>query len=326
MHKSSMRFLWGDFRPIAVLPVLFKLYSRVLYMLGETMSRPLQAPQFAFRKYHQAQEVVFILRQLIEKAVEWRAPHLFVMDGDIKKAYDYVSHKAFAEAARENGISEILILAWLREWRSMKSIFKLDADTKSEEIERSRSLPQGDPAAPCLFNITLDRLASRFILLCRRKKWGKKLEDGTWVDIILFADNYWLVAVDHKMLENMTKAWLSLLAEYGWETPTEELTWCTTQDDGGTANIVINDKRTLRTKAAVGFKVLGTYVTFDNNYEVEIENRLTKADKAFWANWSLLGCVSVPLPKRLSVFKATVNASMLWCAGTWYLTRNKTKK
>ncbi len=30
-----------DFRPIAVLPVLYKLYSRVLYMLGETMSRSL---------------------------------------------------------------------------------------------------------------------------------------------------------------------------------------------------------------------------------------------------------------------------------------------
>ena len=100
-----------DFRPIAVLPVIFKLYSRVLYMLGDSMCKPLQAPQFAFRKFHQAHEVVFILRQLIEKAVEWRAPDLYVMDGDIKKAYDFVSHKAFAEAAREEGISEILIQA-----------------------------------------------------------------------------------------------------------------------------------------------------------------------------------------------------------------------
>ncbi len=37
--------------------------------------------------------------------------------GDIKKAYDLVSQKAFAEAARENGMSEILVLAWLREWK-----------------------------------------------------------------------------------------------------------------------------------------------------------------------------------------------------------------
>ncbi len=37
------------------------------------------------------------------------------------------------------------------------------------------------------------------------------------VDLILFADNYWLVATDHMLLENMTAAWLSLLEEYGWE-------------------------------------------------------------------------------------------------------------
>ncbi len=58
------------FRPIAVLPVFFKLYSRELYMLGETVCRSLEAPQFAFRKFNQAHEVVFILRQLIKKAVE----------------------------------------------------------------------------------------------------------------------------------------------------------------------------------------------------------------------------------------------------------------
>ncbi len=41
------------------------------------------------------------------------APHL--RDGrGIKKAYDYASHGAFAESAREKGMDEILILAWLR--------------------------------------------------------------------------------------------------------------------------------------------------------------------------------------------------------------------
>ncbi len=92
------------------------------------------------------------------------------------------------------------------------------------------------------------------------------------------------------------------------------------------AQIEINDKRTLRTEANVGFKVLGTYVTFDNRFEVEIEYRLMRADRAFWANWSLLGCVSVPLEKRLSVFTAAVNATMLWCAGTWNLTRAQNEK
>ncbi len=65
-----------DFRPIAVLPVIYKLYSRALDMLAATECRKLCAPHFDFRKFHQAHEVVFAMRQSVEKA------DLFVMDGD----------------------------------------------------------------------------------------------------------------------------------------------------------------------------------------------------------------------------------------------------
>ena len=93
-----------------------------------------------------------------------------------------------------------------------------------------------------LCNLVLDKLAVRFTALAKKGKWGKKLQGGTWVSIILFADNYRLVATDPEMLGKMTMAWLLLLGEYGWETPMEELTWCTTRDDGDTARIFIEEK------------------------------------------------------------------------------------
>ncbi len=62
LEKIANAFMVKDFRPIAVLPVLFKLYSRVIYMLGENVCRGISEPQFAFRKWHQAHEVVFIIR------------------------------------------------------------------------------------------------------------------------------------------------------------------------------------------------------------------------------------------------------------------------
>ena len=74
-----------DFRPIAVLPVIYKLYSRVMNMPAATTCEKLVSAQFAFRKFHQAHEVVFIFRQLVDKAVEWKAPQLYIMDGDIQE-------------------------------------------------------------------------------------------------------------------------------------------------------------------------------------------------------------------------------------------------
>ena len=94
----------------------------------------------------------------------------------------------------------------------------------------------------------------------------------------------------------------------------------------GVAHIEINEKRTLRTEANVGFRVLGAYVTLDNKFEVELENRLSRAARAFWASWSLLGCVSVPLQKRFAVLKATVTATLFWRAGSWNLTREQNER
>ncbi len=64
-----------------------------------------------------------------------------------------------------------------------------------------------------------------------------------------------------------------------------------------------------------GFKVLGTMVTFDNGFDGEVEHRLATATRTLWSNWELLWCVSIPLAKRLQVFRATVEASFFWCAG-----------
>ena len=73
----------------------------------------------------------------------------------------------------------------------MKSVFKLDSQTTSKEVDRTRSFPQGDPAAPMIFNLVLDTLAETFIKTAIQKGWGKKLQDGSWVNLIMFADNYW---------------------------------------------------------------------------------------------------------------------------------------
>ena len=96
----------------------------------------------------------------------------------------------------------------------------------------------------------------------------------------------------------MTDEWLRLLGEVGWETPTEDLTWCTTEKDDVSMSININAKLTRRTEATSGFRVLGTVVTFDNNFDVEVENRLARATRAFWASWEMLGCAGVPFFTR----------------------------
>ena len=79
-----------QFRPIAILPVIYKLFSKVLLFLAKPRMRQLRAPQFAFTAGFQTHEVVFIIRRVVEIVIEWNIP-VWVADGDIKKAYDNTS-------------------------------------------------------------------------------------------------------------------------------------------------------------------------------------------------------------------------------------------
>ena len=49
MARIADAKLVKDFRPIAVLPVIYKLYSRAMYMLTETACSRLVSAQIAFR-------------------------------------------------------------------------------------------------------------------------------------------------------------------------------------------------------------------------------------------------------------------------------------
>ena len=67
----------------------------------------------------------------------------------------------------------------------------------------------------------------------------------------------------------MSETWFALLAEYGWETPVEDLAWCTTLEDNEAAQFEVRGKKTQRTAAQVGFKVLCTMLTLDNKMDVD---------------------------------------------------------
>ena len=124
-----------------------------------------------------------------------------MLDGDLLKAYDYTRHSAVLAGLDAKGVPKILSAAWLRELGRCGSVFSLSEDIVSKPIRRIRSLLQGDPAAPFLFNVALDIPAAKFCRLADSRGWGYHLDGGFRVSLILFADNFWLFATSRKQLE-----------------------------------------------------------------------------------------------------------------------------
>ena len=71
-----------------------------------------------------SEEAVHCLRMLIEKSKEW-SWHLCILDGDVAQAYDFVRHRDVATALVLKGVPKIIVAAFIRSVRGMKSTFKL---------------------------------------------------------------------------------------------------------------------------------------------------------------------------------------------------------
>ena len=122
-----------------------------------------------------------------------------------------------------------------------------------------------------------------------------RLQDKSWVNLILFADKYWLVATSPSMLSDMANEWLRLLGEVGWDTPTADLTWCTTAEDEFKSDIRVNGTNTMRAERKKGFKVLGTMITFDNALDVEGRKSPHEGDKDVQGKLGTVGVRQYPV-------------------------------
>jgi len=318
----------SQFRPIAILSVLYKLYSRCLLRLCKGKLDHCVGEQYAFRSGYQTLEPIFILRMLIERACEWSQP-IFVADGDVLKAYDYSKHSEVCRSLQLRNVPMCIIASWIREWRRSCSIFKLDCETMSSPIPRRRSIPQGDPSGPKIFNSTLDLAAERFEATAQLKGWGVALEEygkGKRVALIKFADNFWLVSDRPEHLEQMVEHWLECLGGMGWSCPLSDIRWCTTAPDNSCVRVMVGGQLLERTPRKTGFKCLGTELSFDNRCGLEFSNRVTRAWRAFWANKHYFLCRDVDIVIRIRLLNILVAPVLFWASGAWHLTRVQLRK
>jgi hypothetical protein len=245
------------------------------------------------------------------------------LDGDIVKAYDYTRHDRIYDALLSRGVPYILAAGILREVVRPKAILKLGQTRGTKRLTRSRAIWQGDPMAPKLFNITLDGLAVIFDKEAQRRRWGWPIDmygKSKHICLVLFADNYWIVATSPKELQEANRYWQDLLLTYGWHTPVADTRYGTTAEDFEYLNdITYNDIAIPRVSRAVGFKALGTYLTFVTRHDVEFNRRINSAWGAFNKNKVVLCCKKAPIAQRLKFLQMVVCPALFWCSGSWTL-------
>ena len=158
VKKKNGKLTMGGFRPIAMLPTMYRLFSKNLQQLADQAIHTRYGPQYGHVPGRQAP--VFILRRMVEQANEWRIS-IFVMVCDVAAAFDHVSHHLITDAMEALQVPPVLVAAWIREYRGSETYVKLD-DILTPGVRCTRSVPQGDPYAANWFGAALDVPATAF--------------------------------------------------------------------------------------------------------------------------------------------------------------------
>jgi hypothetical protein len=176
----------GDFRPLSMLEVLYKIPSRILARrLSETLPTIIGEHQHGFMAGKGIQEPSLLATHLIQDAQLTGQP-LQLISLDIEKAFDRISHAVIIQALRAFGIPELLIQA-LQNY-VLIGMARVEVNgRKGILITVKTGSGQGDPLSSILFLIGSEPL-NRLIVAKFAEIMYTTME-RVKVGAILFADD-----------------------------------------------------------------------------------------------------------------------------------------
>lgn len=187
----------NNFRPIAIIPVLCKLFSRLVFnRIRDQLYERQSWDQFGFRPGLSCEHALLCFELIFSKASEWNLP-VWAASLDVRKAFDRILHEPLFDALRQHGVEEgyvsLLSLLYQQHTANVHGSLRFVVE---------RGVRQGDVLSPLLFICALE------IALVRCKaKFGQAglLMDkhGCRLTNLRFADDMLILACNPSELEDM---------------------------------------------------------------------------------------------------------------------------
>ena len=177
-----------NWRPIAVLKITYKIFSRLLYnRLRVVMDEQQPHDQTGFRPITGIDDAFVVLECLSSKSLEWNAPIWFA-SLDLTKAFDRIEYSPLFDALLQQGVPRCYCTLL---WKLYKG--QTGSVHGSERFNIERGVKQGDVISPILFNAGLEHAMRKW--KAKLVHHGVQLGHGSRLTNIRYADDLMLFAL-----------------------------------------------------------------------------------------------------------------------------------
>jgi len=339
--KGNLRCC-DNWRGIALLDVVGKMLGRIvqnrLQKLGEKV---LPESQCGFRKGRSCTDMIFMVRQLTEKAIEHDTMQYFVFV-DLRKAYDSVPRAALWLALLKLGVPETLVEIVKSFHDNMEAGVRVDGELL-EEFEVTNGLRQGCTMAPTLFNLYSCIVAERWaekvkeiddvgtLMLCKQDNHLFRRSTRNADEVLLkkgeFADDVVLLARSRDAACAAIRSYVEVASSLGLTVSfvkTKFVVVGTGVTDEEKRPLVVGDDFI---EGVEQFPYLGSLISDDGRVSVEVERRIANASKAFGAlREAVFKNSNLSIETKRFVYRACVLSVLLYGGECWAPLRGQLRK
>lgn len=311
IHKKGDRKDLANYRPISLLPTLYKMFSKIIAQrLRNNFEMMLSPTQAGFRKDYSTVDHIFSLKTLIQKAKIYRFD-LHLMFIDFEKAFDSVLTSAIMASLRRRRVDP-----WTQQVLQFiygNSCAYLSQEGEEVAVKMRRGVRQGDGLSPMIFNAVLQDMMDEI-------DWGERglKINGRWLVHLEFADDVVLIGKSAKETEDLVGILNKECKRIGLKINRDK---CQYMTSSGTGTVSIEGSVV---QAEKSIKYLGHVLSIDGQ-NPEITRRCSAAWKALLSKKEMFkaGCGQ---ELKTKLWQSTVLPVLTYGCETWTLNKETKSK